>query len=32
MGLSKGLRPGSAIGRLLKIDRVLPGESREEYD
>ena len=32
MGRSKGLRPGSAIGRLLKIDRVLPGESREEYD
>jgi len=32
MGRGKGLRSGSAIGRLLKVDRVLPGESREEYD
>ena len=32
MERSKGLRSGSAIGRLLKVDRVLPGESREEYD
>lgn len=32
MRRSKGLRSGSAIGRLLKVDRVLPGESREEYD
>ena len=32
MGRGKGLRSGSAIGRLLRVDRVLPGESREEYD
>ena len=32
MERSRGLRSGSAIGRLLKVDRVLPGESREEYD
>ena len=32
MGRGKGLRSGSAIGCLLKVDRVLPGESREEYD
>jgi hypothetical protein len=25
-------RSRSAIGRLLKVDRVLPGESREEYE
>ena len=25
-------RSGSLIGRLLKVDRVLPGESREEYE